>query len=326
MGTHEKDNFLQIYDWASDWQQLPWAHDEPTLYLAEICNLREPGTALDIGCGSGMDSVYLAKRGWDVTSLDFVPQALAFTQQRAEKAGVSVTPVETDITEWDVPQQFDLVLDHGLLHNMDAVRFAAYRERIVQAVAPDGDFVMLHWHPLYPGQPQGETGPTRTPREDVEAFFTPEFQVRYFAREDYADMNDSVGGGFTNAYYWFRPNPIHLRPVELIEQVKATLTRHDVDFEAIIADAGDGLVGADLPPKLMARIVGPGRLSITPETPQPDEAATILRDWAEQTGQDPNYVENLLYIFADAKLANLCTPNPRCDVCEVQFCRRLRHR
>ena len=53
MSTHEKDNFLQIYEWANDWQQLPWAHDEPTLYLSEISNLREPGTALDIGCGSG---------------------------------------------------------------------------------------------------------------------------------------------------------------------------------------------------------------------------------------------------------------------------------
>jgi hypothetical protein len=99
-----------------------------------------------------------------------------------------------------------------------------------------------------------------------------------------------------------------------------------VDYDAIITDAGDGLVAADLPPNLMARIVGPGRLSITPETLQPDEAVTILRDWAKQTGQDPNYVENLLRIFADAEFANLCTPNPRCDVCEVQFCRRLRHR
>jgi len=99
-----------------------------------------------------------------------------------------------------------------------------------------------------------------------------------------------------------------------------------VDYDAIITDAGDGLVAADLPPNLMARIVGPGRLSITPETLQPDEAVAILRDWAKQTGQDPNYVENLLRIFADAELANLCTPNPRCDVCQVQFCRRLRHR
>ena len=114
--------------------------------------------------------------------------------------------------------------------------------------------------------------------------------------------------------------------MELIKQVKATLKRHGIDYEAIIADAGKELVAADLSSDLMARIIGPGRLSITPETPQPDEAAIILRDWVKQTGQDPKYVENLLYLFADAEFANLCTLNPRCDVCEVKFCRRLRRR
>ena len=68
----------------------------------------------------------------------FVPKALEFTQARAAAAGVSVTPVEADITTWEVPGAFDLVLDHGLLHNMDPVRYPAYRERIMSAVADDG--------------------------------------------------------------------------------------------------------------------------------------------------------------------------------------------
>jgi len=97
MSTHEKETFLQTYDWVTGWQQLPWAHDEPTLFLAEICAKRTAGAALDIGCGAGTDSLYLAQRGWDVTSLDFMPKALEFTQQRATEAGVKVTPVEADI-------------------------------------------------------------------------------------------------------------------------------------------------------------------------------------------------------------------------------------
>lgn len=326
MSTHEKDTFFQTYDWVSDWSQLPWAHEQATLYLPEICSLRKPGTAIDIGCGSGTDSVYLATQGWDVTSLDFVPKALEFTQQRAKAAGVSVTPVEADVTQWEVPHEFDLVLDHGLLHNMDPVRFPGYRERIVEAVASEGDFILQHWHPIYPGQPQADSGPTRTPREDIEAFFAPEFQARFFAREDYVDMNDSVGGGFTNGLYWFRRNPTYLRPVELIEQVKATLTRHDVDFEKLITDAGDELVAAELPANLMARLIGPGRLTITTQTPEPAEATGKLRAWADRTGQNPDYIENLLRIFAAESLANICTPNPRCDECSVIFCRRLRPR
>ena len=40
-------------------------HEEPTLFLAEICRRREPGTVLDIGCGAGTDSVFMASQGWD---------------------------------------------------------------------------------------------------------------------------------------------------------------------------------------------------------------------------------------------------------------------
>ena len=173
MDTHEKDTFFQTYDWAKSWQDLPWAHDEPTLFLAEISQMASPGKALDIGCGAGTDSVYLAGKGWEVTSIDFMPKALEFTQQRAEAAGVRVTPVEADITTWDPPHEYDLVLDHGLLHNMDPERYPAYRERIMRAVADDGHFVLLHWHPLHPGQQQGKVGPTRVCREEIKTFFAP---------------------------------------------------------------------------------------------------------------------------------------------------------
>ena len=218
MSTHEEETFLQTYNWVDSWQQLPWAHDEPTLFLAEICQERKAGKALDIGCGAGTDSVFLASQGWDVTSLDFMEKALEYTQQRAAEAGVSVTPVVADITTWDPPDQYDLVLDHGLLHNMDPVRYPAYRERIMNAVAEDGSFVLLHWHPLFDGQSQGENGPTRTAREDIKDFFAPEFQERYFAREEFEDLPDFVGRGMTQAYYLFRRNQVEANPAELIER------------------------------------------------------------------------------------------------------------
>ena len=142
--THEKDTFMATYDWAKQWQDLPWSHSEPTLFLAEICRRRGGGTALDIGCGSGTDSVFLASQGWDVTALDFVPRALEYTEARAAEQGVSVNSVVADITTWEPPQQYVLILDHGLLHNMDPVRHDAYRETLLKALAPDGEFVFLH--------------------------------------------------------------------------------------------------------------------------------------------------------------------------------------
>lgn len=46
------------------------------------------GTALDLGCGSGIWSVSLAKRGWDVTGIDVVPKAITRADRRAQEAGV----------------------------------------------------------------------------------------------------------------------------------------------------------------------------------------------------------------------------------------------
>ncbi len=327
MSTHEKKTFFATYDWAKTWQDLPWAHDEPSLFLAEIMRRRPPGRALDIGCGAGTDSVFLAGQGWDVTALDFMPRALDYTRQRAAAAGVSVTAVEADITEWQPDGAYDLVLDHGLLHNMDPARHPAYRATVLKALAGDGEFVLLHWHPRFPGQANGKMGPTRVDREDIRNFFAPELQERFFAREEFEDLPDLVGGGMTQAYYWFRPNLSHQRPAELLGQIRATLQRHGVDVDALLKAASDGPAEGPLPPGLLARLLGPGRLGITHRVPEPGAAAGALAAWAPRAGVTPRYAENLLTVFASAPRGGICVAGaPRCDQCEVSFCKRLRYR
>lgn len=323
--THEKKTFFATYDWAKTWQDLPWAHDEPTLFLPEICRLRKPGRVLDIGCGAGTDSVFMAKQGWDVTSLDFMPKALEYTVGRAKEAGVKVTPVETDVTMWRPTQKFDLVLDHGLLHNMDPERYAAYRDTVLASIADDGEFVLLHWHPLYPGQPNGKTGPLRVDRDAIKAFFAPELQERFFAREEYEELPDIVGGGMTQAYYWFRRNKAQDHPAALLEQIHTTLANNGTDAAALLREAGDKPIEPALPNGLLARILGPGRLGLSHKLPEPGETAKALAAWAAHAGKSAREIENLLTIFGSEKLGNMCIASaPRCDRCQVVFCKRLR--
>ena len=61
---------------------------------------REPpyGRALDLGTGSGVWGVQLAKRGWDVTGLDMVEKALRRARDRVEEAGVEMRLVHGDVT------------------------------------------------------------------------------------------------------------------------------------------------------------------------------------------------------------------------------------
>src|SRR5690349_18572863 len=55
-----------------------------------------PGRALDIGCGTGTQAVYMAEKGWEVTAVDAVPRPLSRARARAGTAGVSVDWILAD--------------------------------------------------------------------------------------------------------------------------------------------------------------------------------------------------------------------------------------
>src|SRR5260370_14518015 len=58
----------------------------------------EPGKALDLGCGTGTNSIYLARHGWETTGVDFVPRAIAQARRKAAAAGASPRFLVGDVT------------------------------------------------------------------------------------------------------------------------------------------------------------------------------------------------------------------------------------
>jgi SAM-dependent methyltransferase len=114
---------------------------------------RQPpyGQALDLGCGSGIWSVQLARRGWQVTGVDLVPKALRRARKRARKAGVEVRLVEGDVTRLGttgVGTGYPFLLDFGLFHDelTDEQRHAMGRE-VSAAAAPGATLLMMAWAP-----------------------------------------------------------------------------------------------------------------------------------------------------------------------------------
>jgi 2-polyprenyl-3-methyl-5-hydroxy-6-metoxy-1,4-benzoquinol methylase len=69
----------------------------------------------DIGCGSGRFVASLAKRGADVTGVDFAPEMLKLGTQLAEKEGVAgrCKFVLSDVLDWKTDERFDLVIAIG---------------------------------------------------------------------------------------------------------------------------------------------------------------------------------------------------------------------
>jgi 2-polyprenyl-3-methyl-5-hydroxy-6-metoxy-1,4-benzoquinol methylase len=69
----------------------------------------------DIGCGSGRFVAALAKRGAQVTGVDFAPEMLKLGAKLAEREGVSDNCkfVLSDVLDWKTSEQFDLAIAIG---------------------------------------------------------------------------------------------------------------------------------------------------------------------------------------------------------------------
>jgi SAM-dependent methyltransferase len=114
-----------------------WDRRRPMSDLVELVegpSPPPPGRALDIGCGTGTDSIYLAQHGWDVTGVDMVPRALAIAHRRAEEAGVSLRFVEGDVA---------LLVDFGCFHTIPPDRRDAYVESVSKVAAPGSTFLLF---------------------------------------------------------------------------------------------------------------------------------------------------------------------------------------
>jgi len=122
-----------------------WDSTEPRPELVELAQGRLPGRALDLGCGTGTDSIYLASQGWEATGVDFAPQAIAMARSRAAASGSSASFAAGDVTrlrEAGVRGDFDLVVDIGCYHGIPAGRRDAYVAEVAALTEPGADLYL----------------------------------------------------------------------------------------------------------------------------------------------------------------------------------------
>ncbi len=100
----------------------PWHRNHVHQHFVEtVARFREAGQAIDLGCGKGTDTKYLAQRGWDVVAIDMVPKATA-----SAAAACKDTPRQPRIILGDVLKVEDLVphypygliIDNGCLFSL----------------------------------------------------------------------------------------------------------------------------------------------------------------------------------------------------------------
>ncbi|MDP9228677.1 MAG: class I SAM-dependent methyltransferase [Actinomycetota bacterium] len=138
----------------------PWedaaTHPPFTEKFAELLDREETGreqpygTALDLGTGSGIWGVELAKRGWQVTGVDNVAKALERAHERVGDAGVEMHLVEGDVTDLGasgITPGYRLVLDTGTFHGLGTTQRQAMAQQVDSIAAADATVLLIAWEP-----------------------------------------------------------------------------------------------------------------------------------------------------------------------------------
>jgi len=127
----------------------------PTLQgLVEGDTALTPGAALDIGCGTGDNAIYLAQHGWQVAGVDYVDKPLAAARKKAAAANVTVkfakadaTKLSTQLASAGVGTGFGLIVDNGCLHGMSDGDREAYVHEVGAVAAPDARLLIIAFVP-----------------------------------------------------------------------------------------------------------------------------------------------------------------------------------
>lgn len=157
-----------------------------------------PGRALDLGCGTGTNAVYLARHGWRVTGVDFIARAVRAARRRARHAGVTglVRFIRSDVTRLDtlnLPGPFDLALDIGCSHGLPVGDLPGYASSLARYVRPGGTYL------TYMFRPTAER-PLGLEPDAVEQLFAPHFDLVW------SSVGEDVAAGARSAWYRFERN------------------------------------------------------------------------------------------------------------------------
>ncbi len=131
-----------FFEWMY-FRSPPWDSGIVPPELVDFVAHHPPGKALDLGCGTGTNAIYLAKNGWQVTAVDFSWKALRLAKSKNKTQGTNVAFLHEDVSNLrKVRGVFDLILDIGCFHGLSTQQKQKYLQQLIELLSPDGIYLL----------------------------------------------------------------------------------------------------------------------------------------------------------------------------------------
>ena len=127
--------------WNEIWADIEDCGSGSDEILVDQVERLTPGRALDNGCGTGGNAVWLAKQGWQVTAVDYSVVAIEKGKRLAAEQGVNVEFVVADASTYRPRGQYDLITCFYI--QMFPQQRANMLAKLSKALAPGGTFLFV---------------------------------------------------------------------------------------------------------------------------------------------------------------------------------------
>lgn len=192
-----------LYNFIYGTMGAPWdiGPREELVSLVEAERL-SPCRVIDLGCGAGANSIFLAERGFEVTGVDFSSKAIDISRERAAAAGVDAAFVIGDLTDLrGVEGPYDLLVDYGTLDDLSLPDRNRYLDTVLKLSRPGTRFLLWcfewtnrWWERILYAVVGGVLGHMHMSPGEVEDRFGEAFEVERIGGSEHSDPSQFMAG------------------------------------------------------------------------------------------------------------------------------------
>ena len=154
-----------------------WDLKGVTPFFDSISNELIQGKVCILGCGRGYDAIMFAKKGFDVTAVDFAPTPISELNKLAIQKSVTINTIKDDIFSLveKFPDTFDYVIEQTCFCAIHPNRRKEY-EILVRTILKLGGKLVGLWFPLDKSQEEGGP-PFGTTIDEVKSIFNSGWKI-----------------------------------------------------------------------------------------------------------------------------------------------------